>query len=143
MSKFEDALTKNDTKLARNLLKVYITGDPTDTDKVIENALISLKTSDIVIFDQADNKLLILDKNLWTEEYFVDLQVDLRDNFSEERYRHMLDVGSHVYLQKKEAVFTKNEGEKKYQPKKFKATMGLIVASLLLILVVLLVNGTR
>ncbi|HAE0521217.1 TPA_asm: hypothetical protein G2720_25825, partial [Salmonella enterica subsp. enterica serovar Enteritidis str. P125109] len=64
-------------------------------------------------------------------------------NFSEERYRHMLDVGSHVYLQKKESMFTKNEGEKKYQPKKFKATMGLIVASLLLILVVLLVNGTR
>lgn len=143
MSRFEDALMKNDTKTIRNLLKAYITGNPADTDKTIENALTILNESNTMIFDQADDKLFILDRSLWTEEYFVDLQVDLRNNFSEERYRHMLEVGAYVYPQEKESTFTKNEDTVALQPKKFKATMGIVVASLLLILVVILVNGTR
>lgn len=143
MSRFEDALMRNDIKTIRNLLKAYITGNPADTDKTIENALTTLNGSNTVIFDQADDKLFILDRSLWTEEYFVDLQVDLRNNFSEERYRHMLEVGAHVYPQEKESTFTKKEETVARQPKKFKATMGLVVASLLLILVVILVNGTR
>lgn len=143
MSRFEEAVMTNDRKMIRNLLKAYITGNPADTDKTIKDALKTLDESNITVFDQADDKELVMDRTCWTEEYFVDLQVDLRNNFSEERYKHMLEVGAHVYPQSSESTYFRNEDVVTPQPKKFKATTGLVVASLLLILLVVLVNGIR
>ncbi|WP_214828346.1 hypothetical protein [Exiguobacterium sp. s26] len=143
MSRFEEAVMTNDRKMIRNLLKAYITGNPADTDKTIKDALKTLDESNITVFDQADDKELVMDRACWTEEYFVDLQVDLRNNFSEERYKHMLEVGAHVYPQSNESTYFRNEDVVIPQPKKLKATTGLVVASLLLILLVVLVNGIR
>lgn len=143
MSRFEEAVVTKDRKKIRNLLKAYITGNPADTDKSIKEALKTLDESNIAVFDQADDKELVMDRTCWTEEYFVDLQVDLRNNFSEERYKHMLEVGAHVYPQSHEATYFKNEDVVTPQTKKLKATTGLVVASLFLILLVVLVNGIR
>lgn len=143
MSRFEEAVMTNDTKMIRNLLKAYITGNPADTEKTIENALETLNKSDMTVFDPADGKELVMDKSCWTEEYFVDLQVDLRNNFSEERYKHMLEVGGHVYPKADDSTHFKNEDDFTQRPKKIKATTGLVVASLFLILLVVLMSGIR
>ena len=143
MNKFEEAVSTNDRKMIRNLLKAYITGNPADTDKTIKNALKTLDSSDITVFDPGDGKGLVMDKSCWTEEYFVDLQVDLRNNFSEERYKHMLEVGAHVYPQADKSTYFKNEDDVTPRPKKLKATTGFVVAGLFLILLVVLVNGIR
>ena len=93
----DEALGTKDVKRIRNLLKAYITADPSDTNDTIKLALLDIRDSGITVFEQPDDVMIQNDRSRWTEEYFVDLQVRLRNNFSEERYMHMLEVGEHVY----------------------------------------------
>jgi len=39
----------------------------------------------------------IEDKTIWSEDYFSDACVDLKENFCEKRFKHVLEVGKHVF----------------------------------------------
>lgn len=77
----------------KNYLKAYITGDPADADNSIKTALKKIEMKSLNVWEQHDGTTFNMSRNNWTQDYFVDLQVDLRMNFSKERYMHMLEVG--------------------------------------------------
>ncbi|HFJ9318655.1 TPA: hypothetical protein ACGW54_003971 [Bacillus tropicus] len=97
MNKLNQAITEKNIVGLRNLLKAYITGDPADSDATIKNSLQKIYANGIDVWQPYDGKKLNMSSNTWNEDYFVDLQVDLRMNFSKERYLHMLEVGKKVY----------------------------------------------
>ncbi|PHE67323.1 hypothetical protein [Bacillus wiedmannii] len=97
MNKLNQAITEKNIVGLRNLLKAYITGDPADSDATIKNSLQKIYANGIDVWQPYDGKELNMSSNTWNEDYFVDLQVDLRMNFSKERYLHMLEVGKKVY----------------------------------------------
>lgn len=143
MNKMDEALATKDVKRIRNLLKAYITADPADSNNTIKLTLLDIRERGITVFEKSDDVMIQNDRSLWTEEYFVDLQVRLRNNFSEERYKHMLEVGAYVYPQIDDSTYFKNEDDFIPRPKKFKGTTGFVVASLFLILLVALMSGIR
>ena len=143
MNKMDEALATKDVKRIRNLLKAYITADPADSSNTIKLTLLDIRESGITVFEKSDDVMMQNDRSRWTEEYFVDLQVRLRNNFSEERYKHMLEVGAHVYPQVDDSTHFKNEDDFTPRPKKLKATIGFVVISLFIILLVVLVSGIR
>lgn len=98
MSKLDQAIAEKNIVGLQNLLKAYLTGDPTDSNATIKQSLQKVQASGIDIWEQHDGKILnTSSKESWDEDYFVDLQVDLRMNFSKERFLHMLEVGKKVY----------------------------------------------
>ncbi|MCM3024410.1 hypothetical protein [Heyndrickxia ginsengihumi] len=98
MSKLDQAIAEKNIVGLQNLLKAYLTGDPTDSKATIKQSLQKIQASGIEIWQHHDGKILnTSSKESWDEDYFVDLQVDLRMNFSEERFLHMLEVGKKVY----------------------------------------------
>ena len=53
------------------------------------------------LFDQhVDLTPMIDDQTQWTTEYWDQLKIDLMDNFSEERFEHMIMVARYVYADK-------------------------------------------
>lgn len=98
MSKLDQAIAEKNIVGLQNLLKAYLTGDPTDSNATIKQSLEKIRVSGIDIWKKHDGKILnTSSKESWDEDYFVDLQVDLRMNFSKERFLHMLEVGKTVY----------------------------------------------
>ncbi|WP_053400313.1 hypothetical protein [Priestia koreensis] len=98
MSKLDQAITEKNIVRLQNLLKAYLTGDPTDSNETVKESLQKIQVNGIDIWQHHDGKILhTSSKESWDEDYFVDLQVDLRMNFSKERFLHILEVGKKVY----------------------------------------------
>ncbi|MDT0160662.1 hypothetical protein [Bacillus sp. AG4(2022)] len=98
MSKLNQAIAEENIIEIRNLLKAYLTGDPSDSDSTIQQSLNKIQASGIDIWQPHDGKTLnTTSQAAWDEDYFVDSQVDLRMNFSQARFIHMLEVGKKVY----------------------------------------------
>ncbi len=98
MSKLDQAIAEKNIVGLQNLLKAYLTGDPTDSNATIKQSLQKIQVNGIDIWQRHDGKVFnTSSKESWDEDYFVDLQVDLRMNFSKERFLHMLEVGKKVY----------------------------------------------
>lgn len=95
MNKLNQAIEENNITDIRNILKAYMTSDPTDSNKQIQTILEEIANKEVDIWEEHDRNELNLSS--WSEEDFLDLQVDLRMNFSRERFMHMLDVGKEVY----------------------------------------------
>ncbi|GEM_PF-6901777 len=56
---------------------------------------------------QAHNGKTFKNKSGWNKEYFVALQMELQDNFSEERFAHTIEVGQYVMRQKQAPAIDK------------------------------------
>lgn len=97
MTKLEQAIQEKNIASVRNILKSYLSSDPSDSDSVIEQSLKQIKTARLDVWEPHDLATLETDKSEWDEDYFINLHVDLRMNFSEERYKHMLKVGRRLY----------------------------------------------
>lgn len=93
MNNLLQAVTNGNMSEIKNYLKAYITGDPADTDNSIKSALKQIEMKNLNIWEQHDGATFNTSRSAWTQDYFVDLQVDLRMNFSKERFMHMLEVG--------------------------------------------------
>lgn len=87
------AITNQNEMEIKNCLKAYITADPSDLDNSIKKALKQIEIKKINVWEQHNGDSLNTNQVTWTQDYFVDLQVDLRMNFSKERFAHMLEVG--------------------------------------------------
>jgi len=114
MNKLELALQSENIQEIKNCLKAYITGDPTDADGSIRKALIQIDKKQLQVFEKNEESNFVTDKSRWSQDYFVDLQVDLRMNFSKERFIHMLEVGKVAFKQTQQTPsLIKNEENKK------------------------------
>ena len=98
MSKLDQAIAEKNIFGLKNLLKAYLTGDPTDFNAISNKVFKKLaKKTGLIYGNIMTEKLNTSSKESWDEDYFVDLQVDLRMNFSKERFLHMLEVGKGIF----------------------------------------------
>lgn len=149
MNKLDQAIEENNATDIRNMLKAYITSDPTDSRGTIKKALQQTYDNKIDVWEEHDGKEF--PSTPWTEEKFLDLQVDLRMNFSEERFRYLLKVGEEVYRLEAKTISQpssppKNESSQNNQPKKSQAMkwgIMAITAGILIILLMKLVNSNN
>lgn len=149
MSKLNQAIEENNATNIRNMLKAYITSDPTDSRGMIKKALQQTYNNKIDVWEEHDGKEF--PSIPWTEENFLDLQVDLRMNFSKERFMHLLEVGEEVYglgaktisqsSSPKEEADSHNNQPKKSQAMKWGIMA--ITAGILIILLIKLANSNN
>lgn len=93
MNKLFQAIEAKDAEEIEIYLKAFITSNPADTNNTIKQALQKIESMNISLWEKHDGAEFKTNRQEWIEDYFVDLQVDLRMNFSKERYMHMLEVG--------------------------------------------------
>lgn len=101
LSYLEDAVKIKNTKDIRIALLSYIKKCLGDTDEIVDalNYVKNSLTEDAykLIWETYDGIKLESDKSKWNKYYFASVEVDLADNFSKERFNHILEVGRHVY----------------------------------------------
>lgn len=101
LSYLEDAVKSKDIKDIRIAILSYIKkclGDTYEIESAInylKNSLTELEYSNI--WEKHDGVNLDNNKSNWNKNYFSSVEVDLADNFSKERFNHILEVGKYVY----------------------------------------------
>lgn len=93
MSKLLHAIETNNIEDIQKFLKANITVNPNDSENSMKTALKKIEQKNLPIWEQHDDATFNTNRTEWTQDYFVELQVDLRMNFSKERFMHMLEVG--------------------------------------------------
>lgn len=142
MIKLEQAIEEKDITSIQNILKAYLTSDPSDSKNTIKSVLQEVEDKKIDIWEEHDGKILL--SSPWNEEDFLDLQVDLRMNFSKERFNHLVDMGEEVYGSEKKSAPNLSSGTKivseDQQSKKSQAMKWGIMAIAIGVLIILLVK---
>ncbi|WP_422122327.1 hypothetical protein DHX103_10985 [Planococcus sp. X10-3] len=142
MMKLEQALQEKDITSIQNILKAYLISDPSDSQNTIKSSLQQIEKKEIGVWEEHDGKEL--SSSPWTEDEFLDLQVDLRMNFSKERFNHLVNVGEKIYgsekklstdISSKTTVTSEDNQSKKSQAIKWG-----IVAITIGILIILLIK---
>lgn len=101
LSYLEDAVISKSPKEIRRAILSYIKKCLGDTDEIksalnyVENNLNDTEYS--AIWETYDGIHMESDRSKWDKSYFASVEVDLSDNFSIERFNHILDVGRYVY----------------------------------------------
>lgn len=101
LSYLEDAVKNKNSKDIRRSIRSYIkkclgdTNEIIDAVKYVEKSLTVEEYNDL--WEPYDGIKLESDKSKWNKYYFASVEVDLADNFSKERFKHILEVGRHVY----------------------------------------------
>lgn len=101
LSYLEGAVKNKDIAEIRIAILSYIKKCLGDTNEIedainyIKNSLSELEYNEI--WEEHDGISLEKNKNNWNKNYFSSVEVDLSDNFSKERFKHILEVGKYVY----------------------------------------------
>lgn len=95
---------RNEGKI-RSGLGTAIMADPLDRKGEVKRTLNSIEGNGLEIWAIHDNGLFELDKNLWNKDYFIEVQAELKSNFSKERFYHLIDVAKHVYKDEQQKDF--------------------------------------
>lgn len=97
-----EAVSSGELKRVRVALSTYLTKNPTNEGGEITNALIYIqKNFNEELWEMQDERKLEQDSSKWTKAYLADLKSDLRNNFSKERFNHVMEVGKVVHQKKK------------------------------------------
>lgn len=101
LSYLEEEVKNKNIKGIRRSISSYITkclGDTEEIKDAIKYIEKSLTASEFAsIWEDYDGLKLENDKSKWNKTYFSSVGVDLEDNFSKERFDHILEVGRYVY----------------------------------------------
>ncbi|KYH31389.1 hypothetical protein CLTEP_23850 [Clostridium tepidiprofundi DSM 19306] len=92
----ENAVKEKDVRKIKVALSTYITKDPGNHDGEIQKALEYVKKNYGEVWEVHDNRKEEPKEN-WNIEYMGLLQSDLMNNFSKERFNHILEVGQALY----------------------------------------------
>ncbi|GAB6615719.1 MULTISPECIES: hypothetical protein [Bacillus] len=110
-----EAVSSGELKRIRVALSTYLTKNPTNDGGEITNALNYVqKNFNEELWEMQDERKLEKDASKWTKAYLADLKSDLRNNFSKERFNHILEVGKVVH-QKKKSTHMDNQPERVLQ----------------------------
>ena len=101
LSYLENAVISKDIKDIRIAILSYIKkclGDTHEIEEAVNYIRESLSDSEFNnIWEVHDGLSLDNNQSNWDKNYFASVEVDLSDNFSKERFEHILKVGRYVY----------------------------------------------
>lgn len=91
---FRNAVTQNDVRTVRIMLKDSLVVDPSFTEF---NQMIGLSSSLLGLFDAHDGELLNYDISQWSKDYMDEQMVQVVYNFSKERVELLKSICTHLY----------------------------------------------
>ncbi|HFU6606106.1 hypothetical protein PDJ82_22745 [Bacillus cereus group sp. TH43LC] len=110
-----EAVSSKDLKKIRVALSTYLSKNPTDEGNEVTNVLKYVQQNfNGDLWEVQDERALEQDSSKWTKDYLGYLKSDLRNNFSKERFDHIIEVGK-VVRKKKTTSHTDNQPERVLQ----------------------------
>lgn len=95
------SVASGELKKIRVALSTYLSKNPTNEDEEITNVLNYVQQNfDGNLWEVKDERVLEQDSSKWTKDYLAYLKSDLRNNFSKERFDHIIEVGKVVRKKK-------------------------------------------
>jgi len=96
-----EAVSSKDLKKIRVALSAYLSKNPTDEGNEVTNVLNYVQQNfNGDLWEMQDERALEQDSSKWTKDYLGYLKSDLRNNFSKERFDHIIEVGKIVRKKK-------------------------------------------
>lgn len=96
-----DAVEQNDLKKIRAALSTYLSKNPTNENKEVTDAVAYVNQHfQGGLWDAPDDRPFEENPSNWSKDYFAGLKSDLRNNFSKQRFVHILSVGQEIYKKK-------------------------------------------
>ncbi|HDR4419977.1 TPA: hypothetical protein QCP59_000718 [Bacillus cereus] len=96
-----EAVSSKELKKIRVALSAYLSKNPTDEGNEVTNVLNYVQQNfNGDLWEVQDERTLEQDSSKWTKDYLGCLKSDLRNNFSKERFDHIIEVGKIVRKKK-------------------------------------------
>ncbi|HFJ9247922.1 hypothetical protein FO499_12110 [Bacillus anthracis] len=110
-----EAVSSKELKKIRVALSTYLSKNPTDEGNEVTNALKYVQQNfNGDLWEVQDERALEQDSSKWTKDYLGYLKSDLRNNFSKERFNHIIEVGK-IARKKKTKLHMDSQPEKVLQ----------------------------
>lgn len=105
-TELRDAINSRDLLHLRSALNGVLMNDPTDSEGLAVKLLDYIQRSVPDIMETHDEEWadIVSDKSKWNMEYRNLMAGALAKNFSQTRFRHVVEVGKHVFPRKQAAV---------------------------------------
>ncbi|MGH0667248.1 hypothetical protein [Bacillus paranthracis] len=119
-----EAVSSKELKKIRVALSTYLSKNPTDEGNEVTNALKYVQQNfNGDLWEVQDERALEQDSSKWTKDYLGYLKSDLRNNFSKERFNHIIEVGKIARKKKQNYIWTANPRKyyRKQQNQKYQA----------------------
>ena len=97
---FETAVDKGDLLAIKSHLTTYFNKNPTDQQKEVSKAFNYARDKMPEFIEPHDGGSFVLDEREWDLDYLAKLFAELIYNFSEERFKHTLNVSSFLHKDK-------------------------------------------
>lgn len=106
-----EAVEQNDLKKIRAALSTYLSKNPTNDNKEVTYAVAYVNQHfQGDLWDTHDNRPFEENLSNWSKDYLAGLKSDLRNNFSKQRFDHILLVGQEIYKKKQVSPKQHQEG---------------------------------
>lgn len=109
MNTLEQILSGTDPNEYRKLIIHYIIEHPNDQEIIIHT--VKNISQEVALFEENKSSPFETNPTKWTEDYFYFLKKSLEENFSKEKFFHMLDVAAYINQPKSE-LLSENSNEK-------------------------------
>jgi|GEM_PF-2946177 len=119
-TQLETILAGNNITEIQHQLRIYLMNHPQDNDGELAKAITKIKEQQLDVWMVHDGKVFIEDEIKWNQSYLAEQQIELHNNFSQERFLHMMAV----------ADFLASDPSNEAPPEPFKlygASMGTIM----------------
>lgn len=126
-NEFTNAVTQNDVRLVRIMLKDSLVVDPTFAEF---DQMISLAETMNGLFDAHDGETLNYDVSSWTKDYMDEEMVQVVYNFSKERLDLLKSICKHLFKHRAVTITSERKSEFKNstQPSRKQIGAGIAVA---------------
>ncbi|HDR6309418.1 TPA: hypothetical protein QCU60_001239 [Bacillus cereus] len=110
-----EAVSSKELKKIRVALSTYLSKNPTDEGNEVTNVVKYVQQNfNGDLWEVQDERALEQDSSKWTKDYLGYLKSDLRNNFSKERFDHIIEVGK-VVRKKKTTLHMDSQPERVLQ----------------------------
>ncbi|MGE7920112.1 hypothetical protein ACQKM9_14440 [Viridibacillus sp. NPDC093762] len=93
-TQLEIILTSNDIAEIQLQLRIYLMNHPLDSDGELANVITKINEQQLDIWKAHDGKILVQEETKWNQSYLAEQQIELHNNFSQERFLHMMEVAN-------------------------------------------------
>lgn len=123
--KFRDAVSNNDIRLVRIMIKNDMIVDPS-MDEL--NQMISIAEPKLTtLYDDHNGEVLDYEKSNWTKDYMDQQMVEVVNNFSKERLELLQNICQYLYKDKVSIIFEQKNNKNSKNQKIAKNEVGLIL----------------
>ncbi|MBK3493969.1 hypothetical protein JFL43_03665 [Viridibacillus sp. YIM B01967] len=93
-TQLEITLETEDISTIQHELRIYLMNHPQDNDGQLARVITVINEKQFEVWMAHDGKKLIEEPTKWNQSYLAEQQIELHNNFSKERFLHMMTVAN-------------------------------------------------